>query len=111
MAAVRMMQGDSRSLFVQLKLDGKPATPGMVSEIEITVGESLRKLQSSGEVMYDSASQLWYFIPTQEETLGMEPNGYEVQARIKLPNGQYSPVTGITVGRIIILSSQSKEVI
>ena len=111
MAAVRMMQGDSRSLFVQLKLDGKPVTPGMVSEIEITVGESLRKLQSSGEVMYDSASQLWYFIPTQEETLAMEPNGYAVQARIKLPNGQYSPVTGITVGRIIILSSQSKEVI
>lgn len=111
MAAVRMMQGDSESLFMQLGIDGKTLTPNMVSEIEVTVGQSLRKLYSSGEVHYDQSSSLWYFIPTQEETLAMEPNGYEVQARIKLPNGQYSPVTGITVGRIVILSSQSKEVI
>lgn len=111
MAAIKMMQGDSRSVFANLEIDGKTLTPDMVSEVEITVGESMRKLHSSGEVKYDPSKQQWYFIPTQEETLAMVPNGYEVQARIKLPNGEYSAVTGITIGRIIILASQSKEVI
>jgi hypothetical protein len=111
MATVKMMQGDSRSLSLQLKVDGKTLIPSMVSEIEVTVGEYIRKLHSNGEVLYDSSDQQWHFVLTQEETLAIEPNGYEVQARIKLQNGQHSPVTGISVGRIIIISSQSKEVI
>ena len=111
MAAIKMMQGDSYALFANLKVDGDALTPSMVSDVEITVGESLRKLYSSGEVMYDPSKRQWFFIPTQEETLSMEPNGYEVQVRIKFPNGQYSSVKGVTIGRIIIQDSQSEEVI
>lgn len=111
MAVVKMMQGDSYAIFVDLKVDGKVMTPDKVSDVEITVGESFRKLYSSGEVGYESSMQQWYFLPTQEETFAMEPGAYDVQLRLKLPNEQYSPVKGISVGRIIILDAQSGEVI
>jgi hypothetical protein len=111
MATVRMMQGDSYAIFVDLKADGSALTPDKVSDIEITVGDSFRKLYSSGEVGYDATMLQWYFLPTQEDTLAMEPNAYEVQIRVKFPNGQYSAVKGVSVGRIIILDAQSEEVI
>ena len=114
MASVKMMQGDSYAVFVSLTMEqtGDPITPSMVSDIEICVGDSLlRKTYVSGEVMYDATQSLWYFVPTQEETLAMEPDSYEVQARVKFPNGSYSPVKGIKVGTIIILDANSSEVI
>jgi hypothetical protein len=113
MAAIRIMQGDSYPVFVALNMKdtGDVITPDLVSDVEISVGESLRKTYSAGETLYDSKEREWYFIPTQEETLAMEPGGYEVQARVKFPNGSYSPVKGIKVGTIIILDANSSEVI
>lgn len=111
MAVVKMMQGDSYAIFVDIKADGKVMTPDKITDVEITVGESIRKLYSAGEVGYDSSMLQWYFLPTQEDTLAMEPNAYEVQIRVKFPNGQYSAVKGVSVGRIIILDAQSEEVI
>jgi hypothetical protein len=113
MATVKMMQGDSYAVFVSLKLKDteEPITPHMVSEIEITVGESLRKTYTSEEVRYDDEEMQWYFIPTQEETFALEPESYEVQARIKFANGQYSSVKGIVVGNIMIMDASSSEVI
>ena len=113
MASVKIMQGDSYAVFVALRIrqTGEPITPDMVSEVEITVGESLRKTYSAGEVHYDFDQGLWYFIPSQEETFAMEPDSYEVQARPKFANGQYSTVKGISVGNIIILDANSEEVI
>lgn len=111
MATIKMMQGDSYAIFVNLKIDGNPLTPNMVSEVEITIGDSLRKLYSAGGVKYDTSLLQWYISPTQEETLAMEPNGYDVQARIKLKNGQNSSVKGVSVGRVVIVDAQSEEVI
>lgn len=113
MATIKMMQGDSYAVFVSLKLKdtGEPITPDMVSEVEIMVGESLRKTYSSGTVRYDEDEMQWYFIPTQEETLALDPDNYEVQARPKFANGDYSFVKGITVGNILIVDANSNEVI
>lgn len=111
MAVVKMMQGDSFAIFLDLKADGKVLTPDKVSDVEVTVGESFRKLYTSGEVGYETSMLQWFFLPTQEDTLAMEPNAYEVQVRVKFPNGQYSAVKGLTVGRIIILDAQSEEAI
>lgn len=108
---IKLMQGDSRAVYFTLEQSGAELTPNKVSEVEITVGESFRKLYSSGGVGWDKQRRQWYIFPTQEETLAMEPDGYEVQARFKYPNGDFSPVKGLTIGRIIITSSQSKEVI
>jgi hypothetical protein len=113
MAAIRMMQGDSYPVYVALNMKdtGEVITPDMVSDVEISVGESLRKTYASGATLYDDTEQEWYFIPTQEETIAMNPGGYEVQARVKFSNGDYSPVKGIKVGSIIILDANSSEVI
>lgn len=113
MASIRIMQGDSYPIFtaITLKETGEPITPDMVSELEICVGESMRKNYSSGEVVYDEDEKEWYFFPTQDETFAMEPGAYEVQARPKFANGQYSTVRGISVGTIVIIDAKSNEVI
>lgn len=113
MASIKIMQGDSYPVFVALKLKntGEPITPDMVYEVEICVGEVLRKTYSSEEVFYDANEKEWYFVPTQSETLAMDPGAYEVQARPKFANGAYSTVKGISVGMIIILDANSSEVI
>lgn len=113
MATVRMMQGDSYPVFVALKMTqtGDPITPAMVGDVEIYVGDSLRKTYAAGEVLYDERQLEWWFLPTQEETFALEPDSYDVQTRVKFPNGQYSTVKGIKVGTILILDASSKEVI
>ena len=113
MANVKIMQGDSYAVFVQLRLleTQEPVTPGMVSDVEITVGESFRKTHAAGEVFYHAEIGQWYFVPSQQETFALDPDSYEVQARVKFRNGQYSPTKGITVGRITILDANSSEVI
>ena len=111
MATIKMMQGDSRAVFFTLEQSGAELTPNKVSEVEITIGTNMRKLYSTGEVKWDKARRQWYIFPTQEETLALKPDGYEVQARFKYPNGEFSPVKGLTLGRIVITSAQSKDVI
>jgi hypothetical protein len=111
MATIKMMQGDSRAIFFTLEQSGTELTPNKLSEVEITVGTKIRKLYSTGEVKWDKSRRQWYIFPSQEETLALEPDGYEVQARYKFPNGEFSPVKGLTLGRIAISSSQSKDVI
>lgn len=113
MASVKMMQGDSYAVFValQLKDSGSVITPDMVSDVEVYVGDSIRKLYSAGEVRYDDTMLQWYFIPTQEETFGLEPGGYPVQVRVKFRNGAYSFIKGIEVGALTIVDANSEEVI
>lgn len=113
MATVKMMQGDSYAVFVALRFreTREPITPDMISDVEIHVGDSLRKTYSSGEVMYDEDQKQWYFIPSQQETFALDPDGYKVQARIKFRNGQHSAVRGIDVGTINIDDAHSEEVI
>lgn len=113
MAALRMMQGDSYPVFIELnfKETGLPITPDMVDEVEVYVGESIRKTYSAGEVLYDISERKWYFIPSQSETFSLDPNSYDVQVRPKFANGDYSQVKGIRVGFIIIENANSNEVI
>lgn len=108
-----MMQGDSYPVPVTLYFEqtDEPLTPDMVSDVEINVGDSLRKTYANGEAWYDTELRQWYFVPTQEETFALEPGKHKVQARIKFANGQYSPVKGIDVGTIVIRDAQSEEVI
>ena len=113
MASLKMMQGDSYAVFfaLRIKQTSEPITPDMVSEVEVTVGKSLRKTYTAGEVRYDDEQNQWYFVPTQDETFGMDPESYEVQVRPKFSNGQHSTVKGVTVGNIVILDANSSEVI
>jgi len=111
MATVRMMQGDSYALLINLAQNNIPLTPEMVADVEICVGESLRKTLSGGEVFYNDILKQWYFKPTQEDTLSLEPNGYDVIARIKFSPAPDADVKGIKVGQIVIIDTLSEEVI
>lgn len=109
MASIKMMQGDSYVVPINLMLNGHPLTPDIVTDVEICVGEGLRKTFTGGGVGYDTSKQRWYIRPTQEETLALEVEGYDVIARIKFSNG--ADVRGIKVGTIIVLDSHSEEVL
>ena len=113
MATVKMMQGDSFAVFfaIRMKDTGDLITPSMVSEVEVSVGDSIRKTYTSGEVSYDATQRQWYFVPSQEDTFSLDSDGYEVQARVKFRNEQYSSVRGINLGYIMILDAHSEEVI
>lgn len=111
MATVRMMQGDSYALMINLTQMGGILTPDLVADIEISIGDSIRKTYSGGEVLFDSVEQQWYIKPTQEETLALEPGGYEAIARIKFSDADDADVKGINIGRIIIIEAPSEEVI
>lgn len=107
MATIKMMQGDSYVVFFALTLNQTPLTPDMVDDVEVCVGEALRKTLSSGSVGYDTETEQWYMRPSQAETMAMEVNAYEVIARVKFGDD----VKGIVIGRIIITDTHSEEVI
>ena len=109
MASIKIMQGDSYVIPVNLTLNGYPMTPDMVDDVEVCVGEGLRKTFSEGGVGYDTSKQRWYIRPTQEETLALEVEGYDVIARVKFSNG--ADVKGIKVGTIVVLDTHSEEVL
>ena len=111
MATVRMMQGDSYALLINLTQMGTVLTPDLVADIEVSIGDTIRKTKSAGEVEFDTTEQQWYIRLTQAETLALEPGGYEAIARIKYSDTDDADVKGINIGRVIITDSLSTEVI
>ena len=101
---MKIMQGDSYPIPVDITQDGMAVTPEMVDEVEITVGSDVRKTYSSGGVYYDDGQ--WYFRLSQEETFQMD--GEEVILRIKYPRGD---VLGARIGIINASEIQQKVVL
>lgn len=111
MASIKMMRGDSYIVPIELKQNGVPLTSGMVTDVEVCVGDALRKTFSGGGVGFDTVTKRWYIRPTQAETLAMEPGSYHVIARVKYSNTDPADVVGLVVGMIIISDTNSEEVI
>ncbi len=107
---MKMMQGDSYPVFIDLKQDGVTLTPDMIDDLEVCVGENLRKTYSGGGVAFDTGTQMWYIRPTQQETLDLPEDSYTVIVRVKYKN-QPADVKGISVGRITIRDTHSEEVL
>lgn len=107
--AITMLQGDSYPIFLNLKQDGNLLTPAMVADVEICVGEEIRYTLSGGTVYYDAEKAVWYFWPTQEETLGAE-GAMDVFIRIKYPNLP-AQLLGVKAGKIIFRGASFKEVL
>ena len=116
MAVKRMMQGDSYPLPFTITMNGTTAmTPDLVSEMEVCIGNesgvAIRKTLSAGSVWYDDVEQKWFFRPSQQETLDLDPGIYDVVARLKLSAEPDADVVGIKIGRISITDGQSEEII
>lgn len=114
---MKVMQGDSYPIYIELKQDGNCLKPEMVADLEICIGkdgesgEALRKLHSKGEVLFEESTGLWYIHPKQEETLGLDKGHYNVEARIRYKNADMEDVVGVLIGRIEVADSISEAVI
>ena len=106
-----IMQGDSYPIYIELTQDGDVLVPEMISELEVCVGDKLRKTYSNGEVKFDKEKNQWYIHPTQEETLGLNPDSYPVYVRVRYKNTAMEEVVGLRVGRITVTDSISEAVI
>jgi hypothetical protein len=111
MAAVVIMQGDSYPVLIDIEQDGVALTPDMIDDVEVCVGTELRKTYSAGEVGYDIDSGRWFIRPTQQETLNLDEDAYQVIVRVKYKNQPWPDVVGALAGRIMIRGSNSKEVL
>ena len=102
-----MMQGDSYSLDIEiLDADGTAITDTELANVEITIGH-LRKTTADG-VRYDSATGVWKFPITQQETFQFHPSRVRGQVRLVWNNGE---VEGIPLDDIHIQESISREVL
>lgn len=108
---MKIMRGDSYPIYIELLQDNTILAPEMVAEIEVCIGESMRKLYSRNEVMFDQSSGRWYIRPSQQETLAWTESAYNVIARVKYANMDLPEVLGMNVGRINVVDTFSKEVI
>jgi hypothetical protein len=111
MGTIKMMQGDSYHVFIDMTQYEETLMPDIVDDLEVSVGEDLQYSVSEGRVGFDTATNRWFFRPTQEETFSLEPGQYSVIVRVKYANDPMSDVKGVMVGRIIIEDSYSEEVL
>ena len=100
-----MMQGDARSLYVELSTADTTVTPEDVADVEITLG-LLSKTYSAGELIF--ADGLWVFPLQQKETLHLKATYQRVQARVRWPSGE---IEGVFLGQIYIEESTSRRLI
>ena len=103
---MRILQGDSYPIPVEITQDGASITPEVIEEIEITSGNTVRKTYTGGGVFF--AEGMWYFLLSQEDTFSLS-GGYDVLLRIKYPGT--GNVVGTKIGKLSVEKAQHKEVI
>lgn len=106
-----IMQGDSYPVYIDLLQDGASLKPFMIDDLEVYVGESLRKTYSGGGVQFDEATLRWYIRPSQEETLGLEEGVHNVVVRVKYKGQPESDVKGEQIDRLKVRAGVSREVL
>ena len=103
---MKILQGDSYPIPVEIMQDGNIVTPEMVEEVEITIGADVRKTYSGGDVFYED--EIWYFLLTQADSFSLS-GGYDVVLRLKYPGS--SNVVGTKIGKLSVEKADRKEVI
>lgn len=107
---MKIMQGDSCRVPIEISQDNVTITPYMLADVEVCVGENVRKTYSSGDVVYDDNTGHWYIRLSQEETFGMDGT-QEVIVRVKYKGAPYADVVGYKAGVINATETISKEVL
>lgn len=108
---MRIMQGDSCLVCLDLKQDSKILTSDLLVELEVSVGNCLRKYYSKSEVTFGEEDGLWSFRLTQTETMQLPPRKYSVVVRVKYLDTPDSDVIGVYIGNIEIVAAPSREVL
>ena len=105
---MKISQGDSYPIFFKLTQAGYVLTPDMLDDMRVCVGEVLEFQLSKNEVFFDNDLQLWYFRPSQADTMLLDPESYQVDARVKYTNDP-ADVIKIPCGRITVEESSDKK--
>ena len=83
---IKITQGESYPIFINIKQDGVQLTPDMIQDLKICVG-NLHYTYLGGGVMYDASRLSWYINPTQQETLSLDKGKNEICAHVKYQDG------------------------
>lgn len=105
---MNIMQGDAYPIEIEIKQNGDVLTPDMIDDLEICVGDDIRKTYANKEAVHSDG--YWYIRLTQEDTFGMDEGSHKVTVRVKYKN-QPPDVVGRLAGRIKVFRSHSKEVL
>ena len=103
---MKIMQGDSYPIPIDITQDGIVVTPEIVEDVEITVGTEIRKLYSTGDLRFEDGT--WYLLMTQRETFSMS-GANEVVCRLKYPVSGYT--CGVRVGILNVIETSQRRVI
>lgn len=106
-----IMRGDACNVPFDIKDNGQILTPEKVSEIEIFIGEDLRKLYTSGKVWFDNNDLRWYFRLSQEETFALPAAKHAVIGRAKFSGKNSQDVLGFYIDSIILTETNSKYIL
>ena len=99
---MQIMRGDAYNVALTLKYDDNTAiTPADVSDVEIVLG-NLVKRYSSGDIVYDDGE--WLFPITQTDTFYDLPPVSALQVRVKTGND----VVGVRVGTVFVLPAKGE---
>lgn len=102
-----MMRGDAFSLPIRIDTNSDSASADSFAEVEICIGNTIRKTLSAGEITYDEERSLFLVPLTQEETFGLHSR-VRITVRCKYLNGD---VVGVDLGILELAPTLSKEVI
>ena len=103
---MKILQGDSYPIPVEILQDGDIVTPQMVEEVEITIGGDVRKTYTGGSIFYED--EVWYFLLGQEDSFSLS-GGYDVLLRLKYTGS--GNVVGTKIGKLSVEKAERKEVI
>lgn len=99
-----IMQGDEYGIPLGLTIDGVPATPDMIADLEVSIGNRVKRYSDGSLPYVEECGFLWPLV--QSDSLYMRPTTYDVQARVKFLSGD---VVGISIGNIDVIRSQSRK--
>lgn len=80
---VTLIQGDSYQIPVRIEQDGMLLSPEMVDDLELIIPDVLSRRMTTGGLSYHEDDGMWYFRPTQQETLNASTGTYDVGIRAK----------------------------
>lgn len=102
-----MMTGDAYTLPIQITLENGIAKASDFADVEVVIGNAIRKTLQKEEISYDENEQVFYIPLTQAETFKLRGKR-DVDIRLLFANGD---VFGVRAGTLEHEESQSRTVL
>jgi hypothetical protein len=104
---LQMMTGDAYELPIQITLKNGIASDDAFKDVEVVIGNAIRKTLQNKEISYDKNEQVFYVKLTQDDTFKLRGKR-DVDIRLLFANGE---VFGVKAGTLEHEESQSRTVL